>query len=742
VKFTFKAAPALHTLGRAAGSGRAIAALILLALLACRLFDPTPVEILRLRVFDFFQRLAPRVEATWPVVIVDIDEASLKALGQWPWPRTVIARLVDRLAASGAAAVGFDMVFSESDRTSGAALPAFLPDLPLDIAARLESLPSNDDVLAESLKRYGRAVLGQASYAFGESAPSAAPGAPFTIGEIGGDPRPYLFSFATVLENLDELSAAAAGRGSVSLAPEVDEVVRRVPAVVRVGERVIPAQTLELLRVATGQKSYAVRTDAHGISAVVINGVGAIPTDRSGRIYVRFGPHEAQRFVSAADVLSGKIGAERLAGRLVLVGASVPLLRDLRATPVTAAMPGVEVHAQLLENILSQTFLTRPNYAQALELGLVLGAGLLLLVLVPLVGARWTLALLLVLVGALAAGSWLAFSRIGLLVDATYPIVSATLLYLFLAYTGYAVAERQRKQVSNAFEHYLSPVMVRRLMRDPAGLRLGGESREMTVMFSDIRDFTTISERYRADPQGLTRLINRFLTHLGDAVLEQDGTIDKYIGDSLMAFWNAPLDIENHAAQACAAALAMVAALDRLNEELRTEHGGTAIRLRVGIGLNTGECVVGNLGSMRRLNYSVLGDPVNLASRVEGLCKLYGVGIVVTEDTRRQAPDFAVVELDVVAVKGRAQAVRIYAVLGGPEMAATEQHQRLRGLQARMLEAYRGQRWDDAESVLESCEALAPNLQVLHRLYRQRVSLFRDDPPAPDWDGVFIATDK
>ncbi len=734
-------ASAARRFARLLGQGRAVAVSLLGLLLLFRIWDPAPIEAFRLRLFDLFQQIAPRTETSWPVVIVDIDEASLKELGQWPWPRAVIAGMVDRLGAEGAAAIGFDVVFAEPDRSSTTALARFRPLLTPDSATALAAMPTDDELLAEALGRYGRAVLGQAVFAASEHAPEAPAGRHPAVAEVGGDPRPFLFAYPAVLQNLPELAAAAAGMGVFSLAPEVDGIVRRVPAFVRVGDRLLPALSLETLRVATGQKSYAAHVDEAGVADVVIAGV-AIPTDQAGMIYVRFGPHARERYVSAADVVAGRTGPGRFAGKLVLIGTSATGLRDLRATPVATSMPGVEVHAQLLEAVLTQDFLIRPHYVLGLELTLVFAGGLGLMLLVPLVGARWTLALHLALTLLLVAGSWLAFRRYGMLIDASYPVVAATRLYLFLAYSGFASAERQRKEVSSAFERYLSPVLVRRLARDPSRLNLGGESREMTVMFSDIRDFTTIAERFHLDPQGLTQLINRFLTYLGDTVLEHDGTIDKYIGDSLMAFWNAPLDIEHHAAKSCAAALGMVRALDRLNTELKAERGDDAVLLRIGIGINTGACVVGNLGSASRLNYSVLGDPVNLASRLEGMSKLYGVSIVISEDTRQQAEGFATIELDLVAVKGRGRAVRIYAVMGGPDEAASAAHQRLAAAQQRMLAAYRAQRWDEAEAELDGELAAAPKLKQLREVYRQRIALFRELMPPPGWDGVFRATEK
>jgi adenylate cyclase len=741
---TVDRAQALRGLRRALGGGRLLALGLLAGLLLLRYLDPAPIEILRLRVFDFYQRLAPRVETNWPAVIVDIDEASLKELGQWPWPRTIIAELVDRLAAAGAASVSFDVVFAEPDRTSPAELTRLLPGLPPDAAAALSDMPSNDEVLADSLRRYGRAVLGEAAFSSSERAPEAPRGRyPATIGVKGEDPDPYLFSYSAVLQNLDMLTAAAGGRGSISLAPDIDEVVRRVPVVIRVGDQRIPVLSLEALRVLS-RSNYALVANEAGVVGIQfkLQDIVSVPTDTNGRVYLRFGPHDPRRYVSAADVIAGRLDPARLRGRIVLVGASVPGLRDLRATPITAAMPGVEIHAQLIESVLSKSYLSRPNYALGVEMTLVLGVGLLLIVLVPIIGARWTLALLLVLIGLLAAGSWLFFFRTWLLLDASYPVVSATLLYLFLAYTGFTIAERQRKEVSNAFEHYLSPVLVKRLLRDPAALQLGGESKVMTVLFADIRDFTTLSERFRDDPQGLTRIINRVLTGMGDAVLEHEGTIDKYIGDSLMAFWNAPLDIEHHAAKACAAALVMLNAVEQLNAELRSEQGENAAQVRIGVGFNTGQCVVGNLGSIHRFDYSVLGDPVNLAARLEGQSKTYGIPIVLSEDSRHQAEEFATLELDLIAVKGRKTATRVYGLLGGPEQAATDRHRALTARQARLLAAYRAQSWDEAEAAIAEGLAATPELARLYELYRRRIAVYRAEPPGPGWDGVFVATEK
>ncbi len=727
------------------GRGRLVGLLLLIDLLLIRWWNPDPLVTMRFSFFDMFQQWLPRVESTFPVVIVDVDEASLAELGQWPWPRTVLASMVNRLRRDGAAAIGFDVVFAEPDRNLSIDTARLLSLPPADLRRALADLRTNDAVFADSLGA-GRIVLGQIALSSAERPPAPPRDPQTTAGLLNGDPRPYLNPFGSLLENLPELAAAAAGRGNFGLVNEVDGIVRRVPLVVRVGDEIVPSLDVELLRVATGQQSYAIELEpaiggaTSGIASVKVAGV-AIRTDNTGMLHVRYGPSDRARYVSAADVIAGRTDPQRFAGRLVLVGTSAAGLRDIRATPVGGSMPGVEIHAQLLENILAGDYLVRPSYAVGVELVVLFLGGLLLILFVPALPIRWTAGLHGLASLALFGGSLYMFRAQFLLFEWFYPVVSGTLLYALLIYVKYTLTERQRKQVSLAFRQYLSPVLVERLSRDPDRLRLGGELKTMTVMFMDLRNFTSISEQMRDDPQALTSLINRFLTPMTEAVMQQGGTIDKYVGDSLIAFWNAPLDMADHAARACAAALAMGAALDRLNEALHAEAQAAADRvplsLAMGIGINTGDCVVGNLGSLHRFNYSVLGDPVNLTSRLESLTKLYGVGALVSESTRQLAPGFAMVEVDLVAVFGKEDAVRIYALLGGADLAATEGFGRLAERHARMITAYRRQEWSAAKAALDECRGLDGRLDRLHRLYETRIAEFEQSPPGPDWDAVF-----
>jgi adenylate cyclase len=365
------------------------------------------------------------------------------------------------------------------------------------------------------------------------------------------------------------------------------------------------------------------------------------------------------------------------------------------------------------------------------------------------VSARWTLALHGVACAGLFGGSFYLFAEQSVLFDWSFPVFAGTLIYLLLIYLKYARTEKQRKLVAAQFSQYLSPVLVQQLQREPERLKLGGEIKTITMMFCDVRDFTTISERLRDDPQALTALVNRFLNTMTVAVLAQDGTIDKYVGDSLIAFWNAPVDVADHAARACRAALAMTKALARLNDEQKATAAAasagaaaTPLLLAMGVGINTGDCLVGNLGSSHRFNYSALGDAVNLSSRIESLSKHYGIPIIISESTRKLVTDFAALELDAVAVVGKTEAVKIYGVLGPPEEARSEAFRRIAELHARILAAYRAQQWEEVKRLLEECGPLDRRLAKLHRRYRRRIAHFEVEPPGPDWDGVYRAQAK
>jgi len=721
------------------GWGRVLGLAVLAGFLALGASDAMPLQLARLKTFDLYQLVKPRVAIAHPVVIVDIDEASLDSLGQWPWPRSLVAKLVDQIAAAGAATIGFDVVFPEPDRTSPALLADALPGLSASAREELMRQPSPDQILAQSIAG-ARVVLGQSAYNPYQGAQRShdAPKTAFAI--VGEDPRPYLVRFPELLTNIPELEKAAAGRGMFTIQPDPDGVVRRVPMVLIAADAIVPSLTLDMLRVATEQSTFLIRSGPGGVQSVVVAGT-PIPTDASAQVWVYFAPHDAARFVSAKDVISGS-AKELLAGKLVLVGTSASGLLDLKATPIQPAMPGVEVQAQVLENVLTQSALSRPAYALGAEFVAVILIALAIIVLVPILDATIVFLTGAGIAALLVAGAWYLFSTRGYLFDVSYPLISSFAVLMVMVFTNYFREEAQRRQIRSAFGQYLSPDLVEELAKYPDRLVLGGETREMTIMFSDVRGFTSISESYKRDPEGLTRLMNRFLTPLSDAIMEKRGTIDKYMGDAIMAFWNAPLDDGDHARHACDAALRMTERLDVLNAERKLEAqpaGHAFIPLKIGIGINTGEVVVGNMGSELRFDYSVLGDSVNLASRLEGQSKNYGMTTILGSRTASLVrDDFALLELDVIRVKGKTEPEIIHGLLGNKELAAQPQFIELRDRVSQMLAAYRNQNWSKALMALRSCrqQMTGVDMTAFCELYETRIGEFEVNPPAPDWDGV------
>jgi adenylate cyclase len=563
----------------------------------------------------------------------------------------------------------------------------------------------------------------------------------------GPDPAPYLVTFPGLLRNVPPIEAAAAGRGLFSINPETDGIIRRVPVVMEAQGALVPSLTMEMLRVVSRAGAILVRVNEAGIQSVAVPGL-EVPTDQNGQFWIHFNKHDPARFVSAKDVLQGQLPPDRLRGRLVLIGTSATGLFDLKTTPVEPAMPGVEVHAQILENVLTKSLLVQPNYAIGAELVVAMLCGLVIIVAAPMLSASVVLLFGVILFAGLVGLSLYLFVAHSLLIDFTYPLISSWLIYLVLTFVNYFREQKQRQQIRSAFGYYLSPHMVEQLARSPDKLVLGGEERRMTILFSDVRGFTTISEHYKDDPQGLTRLMNRFLTPLTNAIIERQGTIDKYIGDAIMAFWNAPVDDPDQETNACDAALEMQARAAALNVELKSEaaaNGGKYMPLRIGIGLNTGPCVVGNMGSDFRFNYSVLGDTVNFASRLEARTKDYRLPLVIGSRTAEGAKrKFATMEIDLIQVKGKKEPEVVFAVLGRAEVEQDARCGELRELNAQMLARFRKQEWDETLKLMERCRKLADGFEVagLYDMYAERIVAYRAEPPGPDWNGVYEAESK
>lgn len=736
----------LARLAQRFGIARAVCLLLLVGLVSLRVWDPAPVEELRLRTFDYFQVMRPRVADKRPVVILDIDEASLKELGQWPWPRTIMADLVNRLTNLGAVVIGFDIIFAEADRLSPAIAASTFRNLDEESREKLRRLPSNDEVLGEAFRR-SRVVLGRAAAAM-VAEPSEKEAALQTGFAIRGpDPKSFLLTFPGILRNVEALEAAATGRGVVTIRPERDGIIRRVPLVVIAQERLTPSLTLEMLRVVTRSGAILIRADQAGVHSIAVPGL-EMPTDQYGRLWIHFSPHDLARYISVVDLLHGRVPPEKIAGKLVLIGTSAIGLLDIKTTPLDSAIPGVEIHAQILENILTKAVLAYPNYAPGVELIATVIIGLAIVAAMPILGAIWVFVLGGVVATLLIGASWYLFLQHNVMIDASYALGSSTLLYFALIFVNYFHEQQQRQQIRSAFGFYLSPVLVEQLARSPEKLVLGGEERKMTILFSDVRGFTTISEHFKSNPQQLTSLMNRYLTPMTNAIIAHKGTIDKYIGDAIMAFWNAPLDDADHEINSCEAALEMLARLKTLNETFEREAketGGRYLPFRIGVGINTGSCVVGNMGSDFRFDYSVLGDTVNLASRLEGRSKDYGLQIILGSATAAAVKErFATLEIDLIQVKGKTEPEAVFTILGRDEVSKSAEFQRLRGLNGGMLKLFRTQDWSGAIEAIDTCRKASNGfaLDDLYDVYIERIEDFRKNPPPSDWSGVFAYDTK
>ncbi|MCB1523746.1 MAG: adenylate/guanylate cyclase domain-containing protein [Rhodoblastus sp.] len=722
----------------------------LIAMLAFGATMPDELEGVRNFSFDTYQRIRPRVwSPDTPVRIVDIDDESLAKLGQWPWPRTRMGGIVKAASGLGAATIAFDMAFAEPDRLS----PEFFTrDLDAQTRTRVETamqdVESYDAQFSREISK-ATVVLGAIMTDSGPSGATTPVKAGFAY--AGDDPTPWLPDYASVAAPLPTLAAQAAGVGVLNWLPGHDQIVREAPLIVRSGTTLIPSLALEALRTAQGASTIIVRSSnasgqtafgaATGVNAVKVGDV-ALATGPHAERRIYFSRSQPRRFIPAWKLLAGQVPREEIEGRIILVGSSAAGILDQRATPLDRVAPGVEIHAQLIEHALAGGDLVRPDWAAPAELAaaliLSLIAALAASVVRPFVGAL----IGVVAIGAMFGLGWEAFAAQGVLIDPIFPSITVIVAYLAGLIELFRFERTQKAQVKNAFGRFVSPEIVERLALSPDRLALGGESRALTLMFCDMRDYTGLVEGL--DAAETIAFMNDYLTPLTDTVLDHGGTVDKYMGDAIMAFWNAPLDDPAHARNACVTALAMRTALARFNAS-RATLDETAHRkhrdARFGIGLNTGPCSVGNIGSVKRFDYSAIGDPVNVASRLEGLTKLYGVDILATEETQAQAPDLAWLEVDCVRVKGRETPTRLFALVGDNSVAREPAFGELRAKHEVMLAAYRAQEFaaaaEQAERLAETREDLTPFYRAFAELAREAASL-----PEGAWSAVRILDSK
>ena len=596
-----------------------------LILFSARLFDTSPVETLRLKTFDYYQKISPRDVTTNSVVIVEITEQDLKKYGQWPWPRNLIGNLHNRIYQHGAKVIQYNIIFAEKDRAG------------------------KDELFAQKLAGTNTVMM----YSIKDSA---------TDGQVAkvpivkqGEPDKFLYSFKGVVTNISELLRFANGAGVNIMVPNIDGTIRQIPLFVNTDIGTIPNQVLDTIRVYNKNNKYKIVADNNGVTEILLSKNKKIYTDSNAMFNINFADAITITKYSVTDIIKNKINLEN---KIVVVGLNAAGLSYLKDTPL-GLMTDTQISAQAIETDLTDSQLIRNGNTNLIEIIAVFVIGFLLIALVPRFNITSTVLAYLTLLTGIISASLVAYNGYNYMLDASFPVLFITIIWGHLVFNSFAKQYRLRQQIKKQFEHYLDPRMVKKLQKDPGLLKLGGETKTMTFMFSDIRGFTPISEKYKGNPQGLTRLINRFLTRMTNIIIKNGGTVDKYMGDCIMAFWNAPLDTPGHETLAIKTAMQMQKELKKLNRELKKEK---LPQINIGIGINTGEALVGNMGSDQRFDYSVIGDDVNLASRLESSSKELQTTLVIGEKTRIKCKKIKFTSLGSIKVKGKTEDIKVYTV--------------------------------------------------------------------------------
>lgn len=728
------------------------------------------LQVMELTARDLRFQIRGQIEHGHEVVLAVVDEKSLDELGRWPWPRSLIADVIRKLDSEGAAAMGFDIGFLEKDHNTNMKLIQKLESevkrrgvLSDDISKFFErerALADNDLILANAIKEAKMpVVLGY--FLRMERDSSVAHVTPEMVTEqvenlknahytfvrfLAGDPDLEIPSLAQAfmpVSNIPQLVEVAESSGYMNMFQDIDGTVRWIPMVIQLRDKLYLPLSLQTLRQALGRQNNGIVPPASifvtevGVEKIIIGDL-ELPTDERGRFLINYrGPSHTFPHISMADILAGRFKPGTFKDKIVLAGATAIGIYDMRVVPFETGYPGLEVHANTIDNILRQDFLIRPNWAAIFDILFMILAALTLGIVLPkmsaFVGPIFGLALL-----AAETGVNFMFFRAGIWLDLVFPIMTVILVYTGITVFRYMTEEREKKKIKGAFQTYVNPSVVNEMLKNPDMLQLGGDKMELSVLFSDIVGFTTISEGL--DPEALVHLLNRYLTSMTDIVFKYNGTLDKYIGDAIMAVYGAPLPDPEHALNACRTALQMLQDLATLREELAAEDPNVPY-IDIRIGVNTGEMVAGNMGSESRFDYTVMGDEVNLGARLESGSKQYGTKLLIGENTHAQVKDVMFCrELDLVAVKGKTLPVRIFELLGENGDAPDEQR-RMVDMFIKALDAYKAQKWDKAEASLNDLLKEFPD-DGPSKVFLGRVADLRNDPPPADWDGVFVMTSK
>jgi adenylate cyclase len=725
------------------------------------LAGPSFLELVELKTLDLRFKSRGTVKPLDTVVHAVIDEKSLDEEGKWPWPRSKIARLVDYLSDDGAKVIGFDIGFLEPDENNNLAFINKLESKVKSLKVKNKNLhkfiddsritADNDLALASAIKRSkAKVILGYffhmrqegLGYEIEEDTIDAKlaqineskyPIIQFSAGE---HPVEETFFEAYAPEtNLPILTEAADSSGYFNMFPDFDGVVRWIPFVIKSGDEIFPPLSMQCIWHYMGNPSLIVKVAEYGVQGIQIGDI-RIPTDEKGRMMINYlGPPKTFPHYPISDIINNRVQKGEFKDKIVLVGATAIGIYDMRNAPFSPVYPGLEIHATVVDNILRQHFLTRPEWAQVFDILFIVLMGVIAGFAIPRLNAIKGILFALILFFAHIFITRFLFVHYGVWLNVVYPLGALLILYITLTIYKYITEERERKKIKGAFTYYVSSSVVNEMLKHPEKLKLGGDRKELTVLFSDIRGFTSIAEGLT--PEELVHLLNEYLTVMTDTIFKYDGTLDKYIGDAIMAIYGAPLDVSDHPAKACRSALEMMAKLKNLNQKWISESKKP---IDIGIGINTGPMMVGNMGSLQRFDFTVMGDSVNLSSRLEGANKNYKTNIIISEFTYEHVKDeFTCMELDSVRVKGKTKPVKIYNLAGDKD---------LPGIQGevvnqfnRAIALYKQSNWDEAIHIFENITAMDPDLYAAQS-YIERCYELKKNPPPADWDGVYVFTTK
>ena len=623
-------------------------------LVGIRVDNSDTVKILRYKTWDHFQYVYPRQEVSDAVVVINITESDIKKYGQWPWPRHILGIFHSNLSDAGALLVNYNILFAEKDRMSGTEYLKSMPIINLELREQLgKVLLDTDAVFSAVMKQYGNAVLMMSVKNEGDNI------MPSTTQIIQkGNALPWLYNYAGIVPPHTKIAAGSTAIGVNVTSPEPDAVVRKMPMLIRVGEKIYPSMILENIKLINKSSRIKVIAKEHGIDQILVKKDAGIPVNHNAEMYINYAEPTDYTQLTADQVFSNE-HKDKLAGKIIVVGMDAAGLSVLKYTPHGLTTDQM-ITAQTLDTIITGKHLLRAPQADAYEIVFMSLLLLLLIFVLPRTSVLLAVPLLFFMEIGVLYGATMAYTNKGFLVDPSWIMLSVFLVWSHSVYNNFATQSRLKQQIKKQFEHYLDPRMVKKLQKDPSLLKLGGETRYMTFMFCDIRGFTPISEQYKDNPAELTKLINRFLTRMTNVIIANGGTVDKFMGDCIMAFWNAPLKIENHQMLAVLTASQMQSELAMLNTQLTAEN---LPNIKVGIGINSGEALVGNMGSDQRFDYSVIGDPVNLAARLESASKTLGHTLIVGENTKKVIDDkFPFKFVDSITVKGKTEPVNVYTL--------------------------------------------------------------------------------